>query len=141
MAIDSLQTQSLRNDQARMQLEHESDKTLREVKEKAKLELEKLVDHQMSVKEDLDKAFEITISNTQDAQEKRLSEMHQSQEKQAEEEKMKGEAELEKIRSRYQEQIARYRENSEKSLSDLQRKNDESVANMKRVKERDKGRA
>ena len=40
MAIDSLQTQSLRNDQAKIALEHDNEKNLREMKEKNKIELE-----------------------------------------------------------------------------------------------------
>src|SRR5579871_34123 len=116
MAIDSIQTMQLRNDQTRMQVEHENDKTLSEIREKNKIELDKLIEHHQALKEDLDKAFEITISNMRDAHDKRLAEIHQSQDHQVEDEKGKGEGELEKIRSRYSEQIARYRENAEKSL-------------------------
>jgi hypothetical protein len=141
MAIDSLQTQALRNDQARLQLEHENDKSIRETREKAKIELERTVEHHSAVKQDLDKAFEITISNAQDSHDKRLAELHMQHEKQLEEEQEKGEAELEKMRSRYQEQIARYRENSEKAISDIQKQNDVATANMKRAREKERGKA
>ena len=141
MPIDSLQTQSLRNDQARMQLEHQNDKTLKELTEKNKLELERVVQHHEAVKADLEKAYDIDLSTSTDQHEKRLAEIHMSQAKQLEDEKARGEAEVDKARARYHEQIAKYRENSEKALSDMLKRNDESASNIKRVREREKGKA
>lgn len=136
--VDSLQTIQLRNEQAKMALEHQGDKEIRELREKQKNEVGKTVDHQVAVKGDLEKSFEVTLSTMADAHEKRLSEVRTSYEKIIEDEKMKGEAEVEKVRNRYQEQIARYRENSEKVLADLQKKTDDSSSNIKRIKERER---
>lgn len=136
--MDSLQTLQLRNEQAKMTLEHQGDKAIRETKEKQKNEIEKVIEQQNATKTDLEKAFEVTLSTMADNHEKRLAEVRASYDKIIEDEKVKGETEAEKVKNRCQEQVARYRENSEKLLADLQKKTDDSAAHIKKMQERQK---
>lgn len=138
MPIDSIQTQTIRNEQAKASLEHAGEKNTRELKEKNRNELARLVEHHSTIKEDLEKAFELSLSTMADSHEKRLTEARQAHEKQLEDEKSKGEDALEKMRNRYSDMIARYRENSEKTLHEMHKQTEDSVANIKRARERGK---
>lgn len=134
--VDSIRTENLRIEQAKLQLEHQQERDLKELREKHHNELERMIEGQKLVKDDLEKAYEVNISTTRDDHEKKLSEVRASNSKMIEDEKMKGDEEVEKTRSRYQEQIAHYRENSEKALEDLRRKHDSSAETIKRAHER-----
>ena len=130
--MGDLRTETLRLEQAKIQLEQRKERELRELREKQKLEMGRVVDHQVSVKTDLEKAFEITISNSRDDHDRRLNELRSSQTKQMEDAKVQGEEEVEKVRSRYQEQIARYRQNSEKQLDEMRKQTQNTGNSIKR---------
>jgi hypothetical protein len=133
---DSIRTETLRTESAKRQLELQQDKEVRDLQEKHKNDLERVIGHHVQVKTDLEKAYEIELSTKKDEGDKKLEGQQISNAKRIQEEKMKGDEEVEKTRSRYQEQIARYRENSEKALEDIRRKTDETAGKMKRAQEK-----
>jgi hypothetical protein len=136
--MDGIRTESLRQEQAKLQLEQRADREIKDVKEKQKAELERLIEHHEFVKQDLEKAYSIDISTTRDEQERKLGEVRNTNQKQLEEETVRGETELDKVRSRFQEQIARYKLNAEKHLEELRRNHDASEDLIKRAQKKEK---
>ncbi len=137
---DPIRTETLRQEQARLQLEHQFDRDAKELRGKNRNEIERQIANHAAQKADLAKGYEIALSTSKEEAMKRLAELRELNEKRIEEEKTNGEEEADKVRSRYQEQIARYRENSEKQLEDLKRKQDDSEHNIK-VRAQMRGRA
>lgn len=134
---DSIRTENLKFDQYKMQLEAQQEKQLKDLRDKQRIELEKTMDHYTAVKQDIEKAYQIELSNTQDEHQQRLTDLRKANAKAQAEEKANGEAEVDKTRARYQEQIARYKENSEKMIEDVRKEADTSANNIRmRAKER-----
>ncbi len=133
---DSIKTEAIRNEQTKLVMNARQDREAKELAEKNRNEIDRLVSHHEVVKNDLNKAYELTISQTRDEHTKRLEQVRQSNMQQLNSEKLNGEEELEKVRSRFQEQIGRYRENSERYLDDLRRKTEASALQLKRSAEK-----
>ena len=136
--VDGVKTEGLRAEHYKLQQEAKYEADLREAREKHKNDLERTIETQTSVKTDLQKGYEITLSGMRDEHERKLEDVRQSNSKQIAEEKSKGEEEVEKVKSRYHEQIARYKENSEKQLEEMRRKNINSAEMIKQAHERGK---
>jgi hypothetical protein len=128
---DSIRTETLRHEQAKLQLEHQKEKETRDLREKQRQDLDRLVQHHQAVKNDIEKAYEVDLSSMRDDYQKRLGEMRSTQDKSLEDEKIRGEEEIEKTRNRFQQQLARYRENSKKMLDDLRQETENAAVNIK----------
>lgn len=133
---DSIRTEQLRTEAAKLQLQQKHERDLREMRDKNRSELQRVIDHHANVKTDLERAYEVALSVNQDEHEKKLNQIRGNNEKMIEEEKMRGEEEVERIRGRYAEQISRYKENAEKQLADMRRETERSAETIKRTRER-----
>lgn len=135
---DSIRTEQLRGDAAKLQLQQKHDRDVKEAREKNRIELERVIDHHATVKTDLEKAYEVSLSVKQDEHAQKLTHVRTNNIKMLEEEKLRGEEEVDRIKSRYAEQISRYRANAEKQLEEMRRQFDNSAENARRTAEKNK---
>lgn len=136
--VDGIRTESLRQEQAKLQLEQRGDREIKDLKDKQRTELERLIEHHTFVKEDLEKAYNVELSAQKDEHERRLAETRTANQKQIDDEAARGEAEMDKVKTRYQEQITRYKVNAEKQLEDMRRHTDASEELIKRAQQKGK---
>ena len=112
---DGIRTENLKYDQHKMQLEAQQERQLKDLREKQRVEIEKTMNHHGVVKRDLEKAYQLELSNTREEHAHRLDGIRKTNAKALAEENANGQAEVDKAQARYQEQIARYKQNSEKA--------------------------
>ena len=135
---ESIRAEGIRSEHTKLALEAKNDREIKEVKEKGRTEIERLVAHNEAMKSELEKAYQLSIGTSKDEYEKKMTEVRTQNQKILEEEKAKGEEEVEKTRSRYQEQIARYKQNAEKQLEEMKRQVNNTESTIRRSAERNK---
>ncbi len=128
---DSIRTDNLKYEQARVQQQQEQERKMKGMKEQFHAEINRLVDNHNAIKEQLERAYMVDLSKHEDDYAEKITNTRISNAKRVEEENLKGEQEVEHVRNRYAEQIARYRENSEKQLEDLKKQTENSADNIR----------
>lgn len=128
---DGIRTETLRQEQLKFQIERQNELEMKKTRSKYKNDLERTVAQNVATKDDLEKAYEVALSQQKEEFAQRIEDVRNNNAKLLQEARSQGEEELGKTRTRYQEQIARYREQSEKTIDETRKQTEAAVANLK----------
>lgn len=135
---DPIRTQTLAYENAKNLSQTKNDRDMKELREKHKLDVERLQSHGDDVKTNLSKDYEVQLSLQKEAYEEKLNEVRSQNEKALNEARTSGESEVTKTKAHYAEILNKYKDANDKQVEETRRRTEATINAMERKVEKAK---
>lgn len=129
---DPIRSQNLAYENAKNLSALKNERDMKELREKQKLDVERLQSHGEDTRAHVSRDYEVQLSTQKDAYEEKLAAVRAQNEKALAEARAQGEEEATRTKNRYAEQVNKYRETSEKQIEEMRMKTEATINAMER---------